>query len=119
MNRKQHNQSSDPTPSSGTSPARQEPRLPYGGSPQRQTSNSQVFRAQTSVPGYPRKHLRPDFVTVLKSKYVVGLTFAFEDLVRTALSLNSPADSEQCGQNEFRFSGTPYAHAGTENTSLI
>jgi hypothetical protein len=39
--------------------------------------------------------------------------------VRPALPLYSPTNSKRGGQYDLRFTGAPYAHAGTEKTSVI
>jgi hypothetical protein len=67
----------------------------------------------------PRQHSGTDFVTVMKGEDIVRPTGSLQYLMGTALALHSPSDSKQGGQDDLRLTGTPYAHAGTEKTSVI
>ena len=87
--------------------------------PQVRHQSSQIFGAQTRMASDPREHPRADFLTVMKRKYIVGPSYAFQDLMRTALSLNPPTDAKQGSQYDLRLTGAPYTHAGTEKTSVI
>jgi len=66
-----------------------------------------------------RQHFGADFVAVMESEDVVRLTSPLQHLMGTALALHSPTNSKQGGQDDLRLAGTPYAHAGTEKTSVI
>jgi len=67
----------------------------------------------------PREHSRADFLTVMKRKDIIRLSFAFQDPMRTALSFNPPTDAKQGSQYDLRLTGAPNTHVGTEKTSVI
>jgi len=49
------------------------------------------------------RHLWPNLIAIMKREDYIRPTGAGEDLVRTGLALDTPADAEQCGENTLRF----------------
>ena len=61
---------------------------------------SQVFGCESGPFRNPGKHAWADLFTIMKCKGVVCPSRAGEDAMRTVnLSLDGPADREECGEN--------------------
>lgn len=52
----------------------------------------EIFRTETGVAGDPGKHPRPYLFPIMEREHEVGLTFLRQDPVRSALTLDAPAD---------------------------
>jgi hypothetical protein len=56
---------------------------------------SQVVPTQSCLPRDLRQHSWPNFVAIVEGEHVIEVSRAFENSVRTRLTLDGPADSQQ------------------------
>ena len=57
-----------------------------------------------------RQHPASDFMLFVKRKLAVGPSLAREQLVRSLLAFDTPADAMERGENSLGFSRRPVAH---------
>lgn len=74
----------------------------------------QVFRGKTGVLCDARQHLRADLFFIVESEDHVWPAGAGERFVRTRLTLDTPPDAEEGGEDALSFCGRPLAHAAAK-----
>ena len=72
---------------------------------------SQILGTQAAVLGQTREHARAELLPIVEREDEIRPVRPSEDLVRTSLTLDRPADAKESGEHETGSSAGPLAHA--------
>src|ERR1019366_4349868 len=80
----------------------------------------QIARLHTRMLANAREHARANFLVFMKSENVIGPPNSLQDPMGTpGLTLDTPTDSQQGGENSSRLRRSPLIHGVTAKTPSI